>query len=333
MRAPLAASAVSNLLLGIGLSWRSGAPTSVEAGAIALLSLATCCLYWAGMVLNDVFDVERDRELYPQRALPSGRVPFGLAAGLGAGLVLGGLALAGGAAALATGSPARGLIGASAVALCVLGYDGGLKRLRLIGSIAMGSCRFTNALLGAYALGLWSPSQELDPTLLHAILLGVFVTFLTWLSTYEDERAGTAAISFGYLGLLAAPVTLIVVPLLGEGWRPLGLLGGVALFAVVLTQLISTILEGTRARGQATTRALLQAIWLVDLGSLLARGPLPLLGAWALLFVLGKAGAKLLFRPPPRPAEGASATGDETSAASPGTMEGEASGEDDAGAP
>ena len=133
---------------------------------------------------------------------------------------------------------------------------------------------------------------------------------------YKDERAGTLAVSFGYLGLLVAPVTLIAFPLLGEGWHPLGLLGGVALFAVVLTQLISTILEGTRARGQATTRALLQAIWLVDLGSLLARGPLPLLGAWALLFVLGKAGAKLLFKPPPKPRVEADASGGETSTAS-----------------
>lgn len=333
MRAPLAASAVSNLLLGIGLSWRGELPTGVEVGAIALLALATCCLYWAGMVLNDVFDVERDRELYPQRALPSGRVPFRLAAGLGAGLVLGGLALAGAGSALVSGSPTRGLIGAAAVALCVLGYDGGLKRLRLVGSIAMGSCRFTNALMGAYALGLWSPSRALDPALLHAILLGVFVTFLTWLSTYEDERAGTAAVSFGYAGLLVAPVTLISVPLLGEGWRPLGLLGGVLLFAVVLSQLIATILEGTRARGQATTRALLQAIWLVDLGSLLARGPLPLLGAWALLFALGKLGAKLLFRPPKKAPAQAGEAADETSSPAPGTMGGDASGEDDAGDP
>jgi len=71
----------------------------------------------------------------------------------------------------------------------------------------------------------------------------------------------------------------------------------------------------------------------VDLGSLLARGPLPLLGAWALLFVLGKAGAKLLFRPPPKPAGEEASSAGETSAPSPGTMGSDASGEDDAGAP
>ena len=35
---------------------------------------ASCLLYAAGMLWNDVADAERDRELHPQRPLPSGRI-------------------------------------------------------------------------------------------------------------------------------------------------------------------------------------------------------------------------------------------------------------------
>ena len=43
---------------------------------IGLLAAASALLYSAGMVLNDVFDVELDRQEQPYRPLPSGRIPL-----------------------------------------------------------------------------------------------------------------------------------------------------------------------------------------------------------------------------------------------------------------
>ncbi len=46
-------------------------------GVFALLVGASACLYEAGMALNDVFDVEIDRQERPDRPIPSGRVLSG----------------------------------------------------------------------------------------------------------------------------------------------------------------------------------------------------------------------------------------------------------------
>lgn len=305
LRAPLAASAIANLLVGIALA-QGGAPLTPRALAgIGVLCLATLCLYWAGMGLNDLFDLERDRELYPKRPLPSGRLPLGLARGVAWGLLASGVAAGGLGAWLATGTPLRGLFGASAVALCILAYDAGLKRWRIPGAIAMGSCRFSNALFGAYALGWWLPTEGwLEATPVYAMILGGYVAALTFLSTYEDERAGAVAMTGGFLFTAAAPGVILALCLIHEDWRPYGLVGGVPLFGVVLAQWIMAIMEGTRARGQNMTRAFLQALWLLDLGVVAGRvevGLTTLLAAGALLFLIGKIGAKSLFKPPSAP--------------------------------
>jgi len=303
LRAPLAASAIANLLVGIALAQRGESLSPSVMAGIGVLCLATLCLYWAGMGLNDLFDLERDRELYPNRPLPSGRLPLGLARGVAWGLLTTGVGAGGLGAWLATGSPLRGLFGASAVALCILAYDAGLKRWRIPGAIAMGSCRFSNALFGAYALGWWLPTEGwLQATPVYALILGGYVAALTFLSTYEDERAGPVAMTSGFLFTAAAPGVVLALCLIHDDWRPYGLAGGVPLFGVVLAQWIMAIMEGTRVRGQNMTRAFLQALWLLDLGVVAGRveaGLTPLLAGGALLFLIGKVGAKTLFKPPP----------------------------------
>ena len=46
---------------------------------VSLLIAASAALYLAGMVLNDVFDIELDREEQPYRPLPSGRISLAAA--------------------------------------------------------------------------------------------------------------------------------------------------------------------------------------------------------------------------------------------------------------
>ena len=55
---------------------------------LALLILASCSLYSAGMVLNDVMDFEDDQRDRPNRPLPSGRIDRQWAQKLGCGLLL-----------------------------------------------------------------------------------------------------------------------------------------------------------------------------------------------------------------------------------------------------
>src|SRR5262245_60563766 len=63
--------------------------------AFVLLLLASACLYSGGMVWNDLFDVEQDRQERPFRPLPSGRVRPREALRLGTGLLAAGVLLAG----------------------------------------------------------------------------------------------------------------------------------------------------------------------------------------------------------------------------------------------
>src|SRR6478672_9585894 len=65
--------------------------------SFGLLLLATSCLYCAGMIFNDFFDVEQDRRERPERPIPSGRVTRRTAGWLGGGLLLAGVLFAAGA--------------------------------------------------------------------------------------------------------------------------------------------------------------------------------------------------------------------------------------------
>src|SRR6516162_4315085 len=60
-------------------------------GTGLLLLLASSCLYSAGMVWNDVFDLEQDRRERPFRPLPSGKVTRRSAAWFGLALLAAGL--------------------------------------------------------------------------------------------------------------------------------------------------------------------------------------------------------------------------------------------------
>ena len=60
---------VSNSVAGAAL-----VVASPDAGTVAVVAVAMALFYTAGMVLNDVFDLEIDRRQRPERPLPSGRV-------------------------------------------------------------------------------------------------------------------------------------------------------------------------------------------------------------------------------------------------------------------
>ncbi len=73
---------------------------------VGLLAVASALLYCGGMVLNDVFDIDLDREEQPYRPLPSGRISLSSARWLGWQLLTLGVMLASGTAAM-LGNSAR----------------------------------------------------------------------------------------------------------------------------------------------------------------------------------------------------------------------------------
>src|SRR5262245_26052243 len=94
-----------------------------------LLALSSACLYSAGMVWNDYFDLEQDKRERSFRPLPSGRVSLNAAVALGTGLIFLGVACAGLADSVRTPEGGwRSLWLAAGLVVAIFLYDGWLKR-------------------------------------------------------------------------------------------------------------------------------------------------------------------------------------------------------------
>lgn len=209
LRLPNVFTAVADVMMGFLFVHRSLQPV----GVFLLLAAASCCLYLAGMVLNDVYDLEEDRRLRPHRPLPSGRIPWEWARGIGYGLLSSGVLL-GLAAGVLHSLPAvpiwRAGIVAAILAGCVVLYDAVLKRT-VLAPLLMGGCRFFNVLLGmsvaaaapqAVVLG-FGPHQ-----LLAAGGIGLYIVGVTWFARTEAEISNRLSLSAG-LAVMGAGIFLL----------------------------------------------------------------------------------------------------------------------------
>ncbi|MEM1357726.1 MAG: UbiA-like protein EboC [Bacteroidota bacterium] len=140
MRPANIVTALADILAGgaVAGAWALGG--SFDNGLFWLL-LSTVGLYGGGVVFNDVFDVELDREERPERPLPSGQIT------LAAAILGGGLLLWMGVVAAGIVSGISALI-ALVVAMLALGYDRYGKHHKIYGPLMMGFCRGGNLLLG-----------------------------------------------------------------------------------------------------------------------------------------------------------------------------------------
>jgi 4-hydroxybenzoate polyprenyltransferase len=203
IRLPNVFTALADVVMGYAVTQQVAPfPTLRMPIEFWLLLAASASLYCAGMVWNDVYDLEQDRRERPQRPLPSGRISLGAARGLGVILLAAGVGLAS-AASLLSADYRSALIGVL-LAIAILLYDGLLKRTPLA-PLVMGSCRFLNVLLGMSAIaGPWHT--------MHYIIaagIGVYITGVTWFARTEAREssrlqlaAGTVVMAAG-IGILA----------------------------------------------------------------------------------------------------------------------------------
>lgn len=176
--------------------------------AYLVLALASGCLYLAGMVWNDYFDLAEDKKARAFRPLPSGRVRVGTAVALGTLLFAAGIALAGAAGALAQPDwNYEPLVFALGITAGVLVYDGGAKRTPA-GPVAMAGCRFLNVL---FALSL-IPEAALDvEKRVHlAGVVGVYIVGVTWFARTEEGRSRARDLTFA-AGVIAVSLLLALL--------------------------------------------------------------------------------------------------------------------------
>lgn len=231
-------------------------------GRFALIVLAGIALYWAGMILNDLFDVDRDRQERPSRPLPAGQISIATAKRSGWSLLVLGIAAAVISGYL-PGAPSSAMPGGVALVLAtmIVAYDGPLKSTP-IAPLAMGACRFLSFLLGASAaLSILGEMTIPKYVIGMAGGFGIYITGITTMARHEaiggQKRmlaAGMIATLIG-LGLLALSPRIFAAPL---DWQvdvqrtfPLliGLLG-----LPLITRAVRAVADSTPMNIQSTIR-------------------------------------------------------------------------------
>ncbi len=295
MRLPNVFTAVSNVLMGFVFVRHSFSP----AGALACLVAASALLYTAGMVLNDVFDLEIDRKERPKRPLPSGQFSYGFAAGLGFVMLALGVGLGWLAGFLFRAETPffwrSGAI-ATALAAAILLYDAFLKKTPL-GPLGMGLCRTLNVLLGMSLAGAVVGDEKavlLGYTFAQwaiAIGLGIYVVGITIYAKSEAEaRSQKGPLLFGVLVMAAGVVVMGQAALLTKlplqpnyiYWLMLGLL-----LAAVLRRAIAAAFDGSAPLVQGAVKHAILSMILFDAAVAATSGPL--VCAIAIVLLLGPA--------------------------------------------
>jgi 4-hydroxybenzoate polyprenyltransferase len=208
VRLPNLASAAADSLAGYLVCAEL---TAVEWPPVAcwLAVLASLALYAAGMVLNDVYDVDLDRRERPERPLPSGLIALGSAAAVGNLLMAVGAAAACGAAITAD-TPWPAFVGAALTGAIWL-YDRHAKQTAA-GPAVMGACRGLNWLLGMTAAG--------GPAAVHQWLIpagmAVYVAGITGYARDEAGRSRGVSLAAGTIVMIAGLVLAA-----GSVWLPL----------------------------------------------------------------------------------------------------------------
>lgn len=270
-RLPNVFTALADVVLGYLLTHESFSAW----GVLAALLGSSAALYTAGMVLNDVFDLETDTRLRPERPLPSGRINAVWARWLGFELLLAGVLL--GCVAGYLGSTAWPAITAAALAAMVLFYDYVLKQTTVT-PLAMGACRTLNILLGASAGAIAWHSMHV----VIALGVGLYIVGVTWFARTEASASRRGPLVGALMVMLAGIALLAAYPAWASETLPRWALPGYAagqpdrwrLLWIVVAGLVTwrcvwAILDPVPQRVQYAVRQCILSLILLDSAAVL----------------------------------------------------------------
>jgi hypothetical protein len=176
----------TNVLVGVVLSIAVARPSNPNLVAgLVIAIVAGSCLYLAGMVFNDVFDVEIDRQERPRRPIPSGRIGRGAAAVVGTVLL-----------AIGVGLPwMHGILAgvvATSIGLMLLAYDA-LHARTAWSVLLMGGCRAGLYILGMACLNDPSGAPADDGLLVAGFMGGVAAIHVAAFSMVARDEVTSAS--------------------------------------------------------------------------------------------------------------------------------------------
>jgi len=215
LRFPAVFTAIADVMMGYLVMHGDLRPAPV----FLLLAITSGCLYLAGMVLNDVYDVVIDARERPERPIPSGRLNVAAASRLGWFLM--------GVGYMAAWSVyfVYDRIGPAAVAgmlaVLIYVYDR-IANKSAIGPVVMGFCRALNVLLGmsTFAVGVGQPLVTVLTPAQLSILVGMwmYIAAVTWLAKSEvGSPAIRAMIRYLIRGIIVVDAA-IVLAFCGPWW-------------------------------------------------------------------------------------------------------------------
>lgn len=198
--------AAAILVSGSAIHWTSLAPTII----------ASVLVYWGGMILNDVVDLQEDRQTRSQRPLASGRISAVLAGHIGNGMLLTAPILILLATNINRQQPlwmGAAFLTAVALSLCVRVYDSALKR-SAIGPLLMGLCRSLNILtVGFVMLAVQTVESGVPRSLLiMAAGIGVYILGITVFARREETESQPVGLSLGLILEVAGLALIAGIP-------------------------------------------------------------------------------------------------------------------------
>ncbi len=238
VRLPTAFTLISNSLTAaiiVGSGW-------LPVSALLPTLVASIFAYWAGMILNDVVDIEEDRIHRPSRPLVRGRISSVVAGHVATGMLLIGPIII---LAVCTTHPSNQLwLGAAFMAsvslsCCVRLYNSPVKST-VLGPVVMGACRAANILMvGSVMLAVNTVEENVldlpGPLLMLATGIGIYIVGVTVYAFKEEQESSPALLLFGLLLEIIGLVCLACLPRwAGEGNLPAGMLDSVRGFPLLV---------------------------------------------------------------------------------------------------
>lgn len=174
--------------------------------------LASLSAYWAGMILNDVVDLDEDIRDRPHRPLAAGRISPVIAGHVATALLLLCPILILAVTALHPSQPlwqGAAFLSAVLLSLCVRAYDSPLKRTP-VGPLLMGGCRALNILMVGFTMFSLG-TQELFPHAVFYLALGIgmYIVGVTVFARHEEMEASSSGNLIA--GMLLEIAGLIVI--------------------------------------------------------------------------------------------------------------------------
>ena len=193
VRIPNTLTACADVLAGFTLAVGAWWQVSGISSSLVVASLSSICLYWAGMVLNDVHDLTEDIAQRRSGPLVRGLISVGTARTAGWGLLLMGVVLAGVSANLLPSTDKAApiwivVVTASLLAAAIVAYDSSIKSTP-VGPLLMGLCRGLNLLIGVSLGACIQGQRDLDRSSIVLATIGhvLFVTGITLAARREGH--------------------------------------------------------------------------------------------------------------------------------------------------